>query len=174
METAAVVFNADNKLISLEDRNCTVRGVGVTCTTIKYCLKYNGKNVPMNLVLDVSWVLDSKKTRNPRMFFKHEETKNIRNSTVNLSRGKEQCNQYDVYIADGIRDKLTPLEVEMRYNLREATTTYALSSAPRRKRGELDPILDQDRGTIQKDTINIQKNCGSDNVCIPDLKLEVK
>lgn len=171
---AVTSFSADNKLISLEDKNCTLRGgKQVACTIVRSCLKYNGKNVPPILDIQVDWVLDTKKQRSPRLFFLNEETKNIRNSTMRLFRGKEECRREQVYIADGIRDKLTPLEVEMRYNLREATTTYT-STVQRKKRGELDPILDQNRGTIQKDSINIQKNCGPDNVCIPDLKLEIK
>lgn len=69
-----------------------------------------------------------------------------------------------------IRDKLTPLEVEMKYRLRDS-----LPQAPiRRKRGILEPVLDQNFGTLRRDSINIQKNCGPDNICIPDLRLSVK
>lgn len=171
---ASTIFSAENKLINLEERNCTVKGLPVTCTKFKYCLKYSGLNLPSTLDLEVSWVLDSRKTRNPRMFFKLDETKNIRNSTMRLYRGRQECNHAEVYIADGIRDKLTPLEVEMRYNLRQASTSYSSSTLPRRIRDDPLPILDQNEGTMQKDSINIQKNCGPDNVCIPDLKLEVK
>ena len=34
------------------------------------------------------------------------------------------------------------------------------------KTGEADDI-----GLITKDSVNIQKDCGEDNVCIPDLKI---
>lgn len=173
---ATTIFGVDNKLISLEDKNCTtlISKKLVTCTTVRSCLKYNGLNLPTSLDIEVSWVLDSKKQRSPRLFFYNEEGKNIRNSTMRLYRGKSECKTEKVYISDVIRDKLTPLEVEMRYNLREVTTSYGSTTVPRRKRGNLDPILDQNLGTIRKDSINIQKNCGPDNVCIPDLKLEIK
>lgn len=49
--------------------------------------------------LQVSWVLDSKKARSPRMFFLNEENKNIRNSTMRLSRGKTECRTERVYVA---------------------------------------------------------------------------
>lgn len=172
---ATTSIDVDNKLISLEDKNCTtpLGRKSVPCATVRSCLKYNGVNLPTSLDIEVSWVLDSKKQRNPRLFFLNDESKNIKNSTMRLYRGKQECKVDKVYISEGIRDKLTPLEVEMRYNLREATTSYSSSAVPRRKRGALDPILDQNRGTLQKDSINIQKNCGPDNLCIPDLKMEV-
>ena len=49
--------------------------------------------------IDVSWVLDAKKPRNPRLFFLNEEGKNIRNSSMRLSRGKKECRTERVYIA---------------------------------------------------------------------------
>lgn len=49
--------------------------------------------------IDVSWVLDAKKTRNPRLFFVNEEGKNIRNSTMRLNIGKTECRTERVYIA---------------------------------------------------------------------------
>lgn len=54
----------------------------------------------------------------------------------------------------------------MRYNLRQAQQT-------RRVRSVLEPVVDENRGTVQRDSINIQKNCGLDNICIPDLRLSV-
>lgn len=140
--------------------------------------------------IDVSWIVDAKKSRNPRMFFLNEEGKNVRNSTIRLSRGKTECRAERVYIAvsltesmmrrvffihfpfptqDNIRDKLTPLEVEMRFNMRE---NYH-PGQQRRRRATLEPVIDQNRGTIERDSINIQKNCGPDNVCIPDLRLSI-
>lgn len=49
--------------------------------------------------MDVSWVLDSKKVRTPRLFFLNEEGKNIRNSTMRLDRGRTECRTERVYIA---------------------------------------------------------------------------
>ncbi|KAL9696209.1 hypothetical protein quinque_015494 [Culex quinquefasciatus] len=166
---ASTLFETENKLISLEDRNCTLRDrKQVPCTVVNSCMKYNGINVPPTLDIEVSWVLDSKKPRNPRMFFLNEEGRNIRNQSMRLYRGKLECRSERVYIAENIRDKITPLEAEMKYNLRQTA-----SSQQRRRRATVEPILDQNRGTVQKDSINIQKNCGPDNVCIPDLRLQV-
>lgn len=173
---ASTVLEADNKLISLEEKNCSVGGdrKKVTCTVLKSCLKYNGINLPSPIDLEISWVLDSKKEKTPRMFFLNNEGRNIRNSSIRLERGKQDCRTEPVYIADGIRDKLTPLEVEMKYSIRQSSTAYTASSVSRRRRANLDPVLDENRGTVQRDSINIMKNCGRDNVCIPDLRLDVK
>ena len=169
-------FGSENKLISLENKNCTTVGSRkkVTCTSLSSCLKYNGINLPPTIDIEISWVLDSKKAKTPRMFFVNDEGKNIRNSTMRLSRGKEECRQELVYVADGVRDKLTAIEVEMKYSIRQATTTYTASNVSRRRRTALEPVLDENRGTVQRDSINIMKNCGKDNICIPDLKLDVK
>lgn len=176
MMEATTTFEADNKLISLDNKNCTAGRdkKQVTCTTVVSCLKYNGINLPTSIDIEISWVLDSKKPKSPRMFFINDEGKNIRNSTMRLYRGKSECRTEAVYIADGIRDKLTPLEVEMKYNIRQTTTAYTTSTVSRRRRATLDPVIDENRGTVQRDSINIMKNCGKDNICIPDLRLDVK
>lgn len=168
---ASTVFQADNKLISLDEKNCTtLRGnKQVTCTVVRSCLKYIGENLPQEIEIEVTWTLDSKKPRNPRMFFLNDETHNVYIQPMRLERGKERCQTHKVFIMENIRDKLTPLEVEMKYSLRTSSQTKV-----RVIRAALEPIMDQNLGTIQRDSINIQKNCGPDNVCIPDLRLEVK
>lgn len=86
-----------------------------------------------------------------------------------LYRGKPECREEEVYVTDNLRDKLTPLEVEMRYNLVPPVPTGI-----RKKRATPEPVIDSNLGLIQRDSINIQKNCGPDNICIPDLRLSIK
>lgn len=172
---ATAAFEADNKLVSLDRKDCTV-GVDklpVTCTKVHSCLSYTGINLPSTIDIEVSWLLDSKKAKSPRIFFLNEEGKNIKNASLRLYRGRTECRTEAVYIAEGIRDKLTPIEVEMKYSIRQATTTYTTSTLSRRRRAPLEPVLNENQGTVQRDSINIMKNCGKDNVCIPDLKLDV-
>ena len=173
---ATTSFEAENKLISLDNKNCSTlrEKKQVACTALVSCLKYNGINLPATIDLEISWILDSKKPKTPRMFFISDEGKNIKNSTIRLYRGKSECRTDAVYIADGIRDKLTSLEVEMKYNIRQTSTSYTTSTVSRRKRANLDPVIDENRGTVQRDSINIAKNCGKDNICIPDLRLDAK
>lgn len=57
--------------------------------------------------LDVSWILDSKKPRSPRMFFLDEESKNVRNSSLRLTRGQSECRTERVYITVRI-ERISP------------------------------------------------------------------
>ena len=170
---ASTVFESENKLISLDNKNCTLfgRNKKVACTTVTSCLKYNGKNAGESIDIEISWVLDSKKTITQRMFFVKNE-KYFLNATMRLYYGKSECRSESVFMADDVIDKLTPLEVEMKYNIRKRTTTS--SDHNRRARAVLETALDENRGTVQRDSINIMKNCGKDNICIPDLQLDVK
>uniref|UniRef100_A0A1B0DMU4 Uncharacterized protein n=1 Tax=Phlebotomus papatasi TaxID=29031 RepID=A0A1B0DMU4_PHLPP len=128
---ANVGFETDNKLISLDEKNCTTSNrQKVTCAVINSCLRYGGINVPPTIDIEISW--------------------------------------------DNIRDKLTSLEVEMKYNLRSQSPPPLQSIQSRRRRAALEPILDHNLGLIQRDSIHIQKNCGPDNECIPDIRVEIK
>lgn len=170
---ASTDFEAASKLISLDDKKCRTMNdyKEVTCTTIKSCLKFNGVNLPEAVDVAVSWVLDAKKLRNPRMFFLTDEGKNIRNTTMRLYHNSTECKSEKVYIVDNVRDKLTPLEVEMHYKLRPRKTSYP--TVTRKPRSILEPVIDETFGIMQKDSINIQKNCGPENICKPNLKLEI-
>lgn len=59
----------------------------------------------------------------------------------------------------------------MKYSMHKSQPQTVLSRQPR---AILEPIMDQNIGTVQRDAINIQKNCGPDNICIPDLRLNIK
>lgn len=65
-------------------------------------------------------------------------------------------------LQEEIRDKLTPIEVKMTYEL---LSTPAGNIVP--------PVLDQTQSVQAADSLIIQKNCGPDNICIPDLKMSV-
>ncbi|XP_040173055.1 integrin alpha-PS2 isoform X2 [Anopheles arabiensis] len=168
---ASTLFEPKSKLIALDVKNCALKRTNKTvpCTVVNSCLKYNGINVPPMLDIEISWTLDARKARNPRMFFLDHEGNHTRTQLMRLARGKLECIEDKVYVADNIRDKITPLEVEMAYGLRQNVL-----GRQRRPRAHTEPVLDQNRGTVQRDAINIQKNCGPDNVCVPDLRMEVK
>ncbi|XP_051864568.1 integrin alpha-PS2 isoform X1 [Drosophila albomicans] len=170
---AETLFSSTSKLISLDERTCQLQRdhKWVPCMPLSTCWSYTGRYLPMQLDFDVSWLLDAKKTRNPRMFFLRDEGKNIRNQTIRLNYGQRYCLNETVYLMDGVQDKLTPLEVEARYNLR---SNRPAESLVRRRRDVLEPVIDQNREIVLRDAINIQKNCGDDNICEPDLHVDVK
>ncbi|KAH8409140.1 hypothetical protein KR009_008769 [Drosophila setifemur] len=172
---AKTSFASNSKLISLDDRSCQLKRdlKRVPCMMLSTCWSYSGRFLPGQLEFDVSWLLDAKKLPNPRMFFLRDEGKNIRNQTIRLNYNQRYCLNETVYVMDKVQDKLTPLEVEARYNL-HGSRAGNLEPVIRRRRSTLDPVIDQNRDIVLRDAINIQKNCGPDNICEPDLKLEVK
>ncbi|KAH8278154.1 hypothetical protein KR018_005338 [Drosophila ironensis] len=171
---AKTSFASNSKLISLDDRSCQLQRdhKKVPCMLLTTCWSYTGRYLPGQLDFDVSWLLDAKKLPNPRLFFLRDEGKNIRNQTIRLNYNQRYCLNETVYLLDTVQDKLTPLEVEARYNLRGQRGN--LEPVVRRRRSILEPVIDQNRDIVLRDAINIQKNCGPDNICEPDLKLEVK
>lgn len=74
-----------------------------------------------------------------------------------------------VYVTPNIRDKLTSLDAEMRMSLDEERIPDNRRRDPRMP---LRPVLGAT--TSRKDTLSIRKNCGPDNVCIPDLQLSMR
>ncbi|XP_063706584.1 integrin alpha-PS2 [Culicoides brevitarsis] len=167
---ATTSFSAENKLISLDNAKCFLprSNTRVVCTQIDSCIKYHGKNVPPELDINVSWLLDAKKSKTPRLNFLDYQGTNVLNNTIHLYRNRRECRTERVYLVN-VRDKLTPLEVEMKYDLPKSP----YSSSQRQPTATLEPVLDLNVGTMQTDSINIQKNCGPDNICIPDLRLRV-
>lgn len=67
-----------------------------------------------------------------------------------------------------IRDKLTPLKIDIDYDLADYSgETYD----PTTGQLKLKPVLNKSGPSKLSKVATIQKNCGPDNVCIPDLKL---
>ena len=65
-----------------------------------------------------------------------------------------------------VRDKLTPLVAEVHYSL--------VTRKPGQGRGELWPVLNLDTPPLATDVLAIQKNCGGDDVCVPDLQITAR
>lgn len=163
---ARVTLGPESKVISLEENNCTLSdGTMTTCTTVTMCFKYDGIGVDPQHEFEVQLLLDAKKPKSPRLFFHRNEGINSKNVTLKLSKNSEYCRSHLVYIRPGIRDKLSPLEATIKYD-----TKYSRERIQR----SLTPVLDQRKPLSEHDAINIQKNCGADNICIPDLVLETE
>ncbi|XP_033219781.1 integrin alpha-PS2-like isoform X2 [Belonocnema kinseyi] len=158
-----------NSGINLDNKDCKVDGIGeqVSCLLLKVFLKYDGEYPSRDF--DIELILDAMKTKNPRMFFNTDVGKStmiIKN--VSIRRNQEWSMTHKVYVTPHIRDKLTGIEAEARLTLsenREPDRRHRLPDMPLR------PILAET--TSLKDTIYIRKNCGEDNICIPDLQLYV-
>ncbi|RZF48596.1 hypothetical protein LSTR_LSTR008556, partial [Laodelphax striatellus] len=171
---ASVEFNQESKQVILEEKNCTLKDYSrVPCLSLDACLEYSGVGVENTLDFDIQLILDAKKTKSPRMFFLSDEGRNVMNQSLQLTKGYPLCKNMYVYLKPGIRDKLTVLEAEMRYSLRGESHWAAQSARAGRGRQprSLFPILDHNEPLLRRDSVSIQKNCGRDNICIPDLRL---
>lgn len=164
-----VEFGSSSKLISLDDKECTLSDTTrVTCLPLKACFKYTGDGVLSTYDFNVQYVLDVKKTKSPRLFFLEHEGRNTLNHTITVDRNQQFCRTVRVYVTPSIRDKLTSLDAEMRMSLAEERLT---DNRPRDPRLPLRPVLATT--SSRKDTLSIRKNCGADNICTPDLQLTV-
>uniref|UniRef100_A0A9J7XD86 Integrin, alpha V n=1 Tax=Cyprinus carpio carpio TaxID=630221 RepID=A0A9J7XD86_CYPCA len=158
------------QILNPEDKSCTLPGTPTTvsCFTVKYCLKANGKGAPSSLHFQVDLTLDRLKHKGAikRVLFLHNKMSHYsKNMTVSNSQGPA-CEELQAYLIDDseFRDKITPISVFMEYSL-----NYKAAAD---KTGLL-PILDQSTPTNVTKQAHILLDCGEDNICKPDLKLSV-
>ncbi|VDM95117.1 unnamed protein product [Thelazia callipaeda] len=173
---------ASKKSINLEDKTCPTEFGMMACNQVKLCMEYEGKGQsPPNIDLKLIVQLDSKKTITPRAFFRRRDLNNKRNTkvhrksssrdhpdiieqTVNLRKGYEFCDIYDFYVSDTIRDKLSAIHVIANYSYEERKSGISTS-------GHLEPALDTTVPLAFEVELPIDKNCGPDEKCIPDLQV---
>ena len=169
--TTSIQFQPEN--FNLDDKTCLLPNTNQTvpCITVQYCTKYNGINVDNRLGFVYDIKLDTENKGAPRLFFLSNENKNEDRNTSTLSKDTVQCKSFKAYLTKQIRDKLTPLKIDVDYNLADYPDTYDYTTS----QPKLKPVLNRlPGGNKISRTATIQKNCGYDNVCIPDLKLTVE
>ncbi|XP_012282134.1 integrin alpha-PS2 isoform X2 [Orussus abietinus] len=165
-----VEFNSESKLISLDTKECLLSDrTSVTCLPLTACFTYSGEGILPRHDFNIQYVLDVKKSKNPRLFFLELEGRNTMTHPITVERDVRFCRTVKVYVAPNIRDKLTSLDAEMRMSLSNESFS---DTGPRDPRMILRPVLGTT--TSRKDTLSIRKNCGPDNVCVPDLQLIVR
>ncbi|KAJ8912906.1 hypothetical protein NQ315_017236 [Exocentrus adspersus] len=169
---ASVRFKTPQKTIDIKEKNCVLQnGLDGTCTAIDFCIKYTGKGIPQQLYLTVQYILDSKKTGTPRMGFMNRNTHTFNDTILLYKDSQENCKTEQIYVKNEIRDKLTPLEAEVKYFMMD--DAGAFYDKFRNPRSQLRPVLDLNSPPSRKDSISVQKNCGPDNICIPDLHVNI-
>ncbi|XP_065564582.1 integrin alpha-PS2-like isoform X3 [Artemia franciscana] len=175
---ANLTFETPSKQIDLENKLVCklLDNTPVPCTPLNLCVEYTGIGVDLKADIEVQFILDTKLPKTPRLFFLSDQGRNSLNKTYSLQKNSLFCISHNVYVKPGIRDKLTPLEAEARFFTTNGAVTTSVGGAipSRRKRRALTPVLSQSPPPVRSDTIHIQKNCGPDNICIPNLRLAVK
>ncbi|XP_059148980.1 integrin alpha pat-2-like isoform X4 [Physella acuta] len=165
--------------IDLEQRSCRLSdSTVVTCMTIYYCIEYEGNGTPDMLRFDLSWVLDAKDnsstSKEQRVFLinkNHQYTLQTPSVVVKKKKGQngspiESCATIFAYVKNEPDDKLSQIRVTFNFQLSEDLTSAASSNT-------LLPILDAYIPTMTSATAEIKKDCGDDDVCIPNLALSV-
>lgn len=83
------------KLISLdknESKNCALwDGTPVKCVDLRVCFNYTGNKVDQQLAFRIAIVLDVKKTKDPRMFFKNHTSNHTLYKTITLTKEMQNC-----------------------------------------------------------------------------------
>ncbi len=163
-----VILEAQNGQIDPDNQTCTLNsGTQVSCLKIRGCLKYEGDGVAEELQFIVTFRLDAKKAMS-RLFFLNEEGSNELHEILHLQKGKKLCKWSYIYLLPNVRDKLSPLEVSMTYLLQDEAQNQDLNDE------NLRPIIDPRQNVkALTDAASILKDCGMDNVCIPDLKIDL-
>ncbi|KAK9889532.1 hypothetical protein WA026_006887 [Henosepilachna vigintioctopunctata] len=170
---AFVRFLTPGKQIDIKEENCRLRdGTRVACTTIDFCVKYSGKGIPSAIFLEVQYILDTRQPKRPRMAFIEAEDVNSINNTIRLEKDRgDTCETKQIYLRPDLYDKLTALEAEVKYWMKEQEERNVREA--RDPNSRLRPILDLNSPPVKKDSIIIRKNCGPDNICIPNLSIDI-
>ncbi|XP_023310590.1 integrin alpha-PS2 isoform X3 [Anoplophora glabripennis] len=168
---AYVQYRTAKKQIDIKETNCHMPdGLEAICIDVDFCMKYTGKGIPQELYFNVEYFLDGKKPNTSRMGFFTRKTHQFVD-TLLLYKDRQNCKMEKIYIKSDMRDKLTPLEAEMKYSLIDESS---FSGKIRDPGSHLRPALDLNSPPSRKDSITVQKNCGPDNICIPDLDVSIE
>ncbi|XP_014233587.1 integrin alpha-PS2-like [Trichogramma pretiosum] len=164
------------KELDLTSKECPLAdGTSVTCAELRVCLLYSAQGTRSGQVHEfrVHLTLDAEKKNNPRLYFMDRENSNVIDWLVVTAEMKQSCRQFKVYVSQHLRDKLTPLDASMEVELAEPTTNQYRTRGSRDPKKQLTAVLGP-KNTKRRVSLSIKKDCGSDNVCVPELDLKVQ
>jgi len=137
-------------------------GETATCMDFIACQKYTGIGLSEELEFIVVYNLDTRK-HSSRLFFLNSPKKSSLKVPVTLLKGKEYCEKRRIFLLPNVSDKLTPLQINATHSLRRQSDSERISMYP--------SVVDTSKNY---DVIQIQRNCGNDNKCVPDLRVQSK
>ncbi|XP_078571872.1 integrin alpha-8-like [Branchiostoma floridae x Branchiostoma japonicum] len=156
------VLTVEPELINLDSKACAKDGVNVTCFDVSVCFTYDGVNVPNQINVDVEIALDVQQNVK-RAMFQSSNTAVERFVGYMVNKGSS-CSliQEKALIQNDIQDKLNPIVVRVKYGLTAPTGVQV---------GQLTPVLNDNKPTLETQQVSILKDCGPDDKCVPDLKI---
>ncbi|XP_078460044.1 integrin alpha-8-like [Lampetra fluviatilis] len=166
--TVEAELQLEPQIINLESKDCKQAGStsSFACFTVNYCVQVVGKGALSSTELNLELQLDrlkQKGTIKRALFALTQQSRYEQRITINKGEGPT-CNKLTVYLRDEteFRDKLTPIAVSLNYTLMEEATSASQGLRPIRNHFSPDHIQKQ---------AHILLDCGSDNICVPSLKL---
>nr|XP_015815467.2 integrin alpha-5 isoform X1 [Nothobranchius furzeri] len=171
--SATASLSVQPAMFNQEESTCLVikgnKTISVSCVSISFCLLAHGKHLstPLGFVVEVQ--LDSLKQNQKesirRTLFLESQQPSLMKS-FNLTNGENMCHDTKIYLRaeEEFRDKLSPIYISLNFSLDP--------QAPLDQHG-LRPILNYQTEQYVEQKAQIQLDCGEDNICVPDLKLDV-
>nr|XP_056705470.1 integrin alpha-5 [Euleptes europaea] len=157
------MFNPEEKLCVLEHT-----GIPVACINLSFCLNASGKHVPDSIGFTVELRLDHHKQKGAvkRALFLGSRQPHLIQTVQIRNDASAECREMKIYLRNEseFRDKLSPIYLSLNFSLDP--------EAPRDAH-RLQPILNYLTHNHIEQKAQIQLDCGEDNVCVPDLTLDI-
>uniref|UniRef100_A0A8D0TV05 Integrin alpha-5 n=1 Tax=Sus scrofa TaxID=9823 RepID=A0A8D0TV05_PIG len=151
-----------------EERSCNLEGNPVACINLSFCLNASGKHVPDSIGFTVELQLDWQKQKGGvrRVLFLASRQATLTQTLLIQNGAREDCREMKIYLRNEseFRDKLSPIHIALNFSLDP--------QAPVDSHG-LRPVLHYQSKSRIEDKAQILLDCGEDNICVPDLQLEV-
>ncbi|XP_021507764.2 integrin alpha-5 isoform X1 [Meriones unguiculatus] len=151
-----------------EERSCSLEGNPVSCINLSFCLNASGKHVPNSIGFEVELQLDWQKQKGGirRALFLASKQATLTQTLLIQNGAQEDCKEMKIYLRNEseFRDKLSPIHIALNFSLDP--------KAPLDSHG-LRPVLHYQSKSRIEDRAQILLDCGEDNICVPDLQLDV-
>ncbi|XP_016835285.2 integrin alpha-5 isoform X1 [Cricetulus griseus] len=151
-----------------EERSCSLEGNPVSCINLSFCLNASGKHVPNSIGFEVELQLDWQKQKGGirRALFLASKQATLTQTLLIQNGAREDCREMKIYLRNEseFRDKLSPIHIALNFSLDP--------KAPMDSHG-LRPVLHYQSKSRIEDKAQILLDCGEDNICVPDLQLDV-
>nr|XP_020649679.1 integrin alpha-3 isoform X1 [Pogona vitticeps] len=139
-----------------------------SCINVKFCFSYSQSAGDPNYkeTIKLNYVIKADQDRRPpRVHFAGRQSAVYEGT---FSMPNKQCQTLKVLLLDNVRDKLHPIRFSMNYSLKEEPRSFLLGLH------SLDafPVLNEDQHHENHTEIQFQKECGTDNKCNSNLKIQ--
>ncbi|XP_072105001.1 integrin alpha-8-like isoform X2 [Mobula birostris] len=167
---ANVKLTLEPDILNPELKTCTLFGTSilVTCFKVQMCAEVQGHDTVQHYVLNAQVELDKNKHRSQRRtLFLHSPQTEEQFQFPPIKNKQRLCKNFTAYLKDEaeLRDKLSLIVV---------TVNCSLAEVPLTSPGTLPMVLSPHSQVLVTKKARILLHCGSDDICIPNLKLSAK